>query len=355
MVLDRHEQQQRPYGYAPGFRGVLLVYGEERANAALIGELEQDGYQVQRASHPRTLAERCEPGQVDLVIFGMAPARGLEMLRALRADALAPGAGSLPVLWMSTSSETTTSLLRAFYAGADDVTRHPLGYAELLARVSALMRRRHSLINGAAVLSHGLLTVDTLACTATFAGVPVELRPREFALLVHLAREPTRVHEKQEILRAVWSYQCPGRTRTVDSHASRLRRTPARRCRRERVGVRGLRHRLPPRANRACGARHPKAQPGKEPHAMRTRARSRLNAATAAKDRLVALGFAVIEAREQKGMSARELADASGIPLRSLERIEAGEPDLDADATTDKTAPAPDLIAFGCMVRAARE
>jgi DNA-binding response OmpR family regulator len=203
---------------------MLLVYGEERANAALIGELEQDGYQVRRASHPRTLAERCEPGQVDLVIFGMAPARGLEMLRALRADALAPGAASVPVLWMSTSSETTISLLRAFDAGADDVTRHPLGYAELIARVRALMRRRHSLINGAAVLSHGLLTVDTLACTVTFGGVPVELRPREFALLVHLAREPTRVHEKQEILRAVWAYQSPGRTRTVDSHASRLRR-----------------------------------------------------------------------------------------------------------------------------------
>jgi DNA-binding response OmpR family regulator len=204
---------------------VLLVYGEERANAALIGELEQDGYHVRRASHPRTLAKRCEPGQVDLVIFGMTPARGLEMLRALRANALAPGAASVPVLWISTSSETTTSLLRAFDAGADDVTRHPLGYAELLlARVRALMRRRHSLINGAVVLSHGLLTVDTLACTVTFAGVPVELRPREFALLVHLAREPTRVHDKQEILRAVWAYQCPGRTRTVDSHASRLLR-----------------------------------------------------------------------------------------------------------------------------------
>jgi len=114
------------------------VYGEERANAALIGELEQDGYEVRRASQPRTLAERCEPGQVDLVIFGMAPVRGLEMLRALRANALAPGAVSLPVLWMGTSSETTTGLLRAFDAGADDVTRHPLGYAELLARVRTL-------------------------------------------------------------------------------------------------------------------------------------------------------------------------------------------------------------------------
>jgi DNA-binding response OmpR family regulator len=225
LALDLREQQPwRPYGYSPGFRGALLVYGEERANAALIGELEQDGYHVRRASHPRTLAERCEPGQVDLVIFGMTPARGLEMLRALRADVLAPGTASVPVLWMSTSSETTTSLLRVFEAGADDVTRHPLGYAELLARVRALMRRRHSLINGAAVLTHGPLTVDTLACTVDFAGAPVDLRPREFALLAHLAREPTRVHEKQEILRAVWAYQCPGRTRTVDTHASRLRR-----------------------------------------------------------------------------------------------------------------------------------
>lgn len=146
------------------------------------------------------------------------------MLRALRANVLAPGAAGIPVLWMGTSSETTTGLLRAFEAGADDVTRHPLGYAELLARVSALMRRRHSLIKGAAVLTHGLLTVDTLACTVDFAGVPVELRPREFALLVHLAREPTRVHERREILRAVWVYQRPGTTRTVDSHASRLRR-----------------------------------------------------------------------------------------------------------------------------------
>lgn len=89
---------------------------------------------------------------------------------------------------------------------------------------------------------------------------------------------------------------------------------------------------------------------------MRTRtARNRLAAAMVAKSRLVTLGLAVIEAREQKGMSASELAEASGIPLRSLERIEAGEPDPDADATTDKTTPAPDLIAFGCMVRAARE
>jgi transcriptional regulator with XRE-family HTH domain len=88
---------------------------------------------------------------------------------------------------------------------------------------------------------------------------------------------------------------------------------------------------------------------------MRTRTRNRLIAATVAKDRLIALGLAVIEAWERNGMSASELAEASGIPLRSLERIEAGEPDPDADATTDNTTPDPELIAFGRMVRAARE
>ena len=118
---------------------MLLVYGEQRANAALAGEIELDGYCVHRASRPGTLRERCKPGEVDLVIFGRAPHRGLDVLRALRAGELAPGAAGVRVLWMSASRETTTAVLRAFDAGADDVTRTPLGYAELLARVRALL------------------------------------------------------------------------------------------------------------------------------------------------------------------------------------------------------------------------
>jgi DNA-binding response OmpR family regulator len=89
LAHDAHKQlsSRRP--------AVLLVYGEKRANAGLAGELELDGYVVHRASHPATVRERCTPGPVDLVIFGQSPHRGFDVLRALRAGELAPGAAGV--------------------------------------------------------------------------------------------------------------------------------------------------------------------------------------------------------------------------------------------------------------------
>jgi DNA-binding response OmpR family regulator len=76
---------------------------------------------------------------------------------------------------------------------------------------------------GCSVLRYGELTIDTASRVVTYGPMPVELRRREYALLAYMARDPERVWTRHELLRDVWGYRSDGTTRTVDSHASRLR------------------------------------------------------------------------------------------------------------------------------------
>ena len=194
---------------------VVVIYGQESENEALADELALDGFDTRLVSDPASF------GEVDLIVFGRAPRRGagLGALRALRGGGLA-GSGAR-ILWMSTSSDAIDTL-RAFAAGADDVIRAPFVYAELLARVQALLRqddqRRHRRWSDT-----GALTIHTATRTVIFGSTLVELHRREYALLLYLAREPTRVVPKTELLRGVWGYPARDMSRTVESHASRLR------------------------------------------------------------------------------------------------------------------------------------
>lgn len=96
-------------------------------------------------------------------------------------------------------------------------------YEELLARMRAVLRRA----SGPGVrewLTVGEIEVDRRARTVRVAGEPVGLSTKEYELLVALAADPQRVFTKDELLRDVWGFRSTGRTRTLDSHASRLRR-----------------------------------------------------------------------------------------------------------------------------------
>ena len=206
-------------------RVVLLIVGEETRADSLAQQFALDGYDVRRASNPGELCARCAAGDVDLVIFSASlDAVGcLDGLRALRAGDLAPGASpNMRVLWDAGSEEV---VVRGFEAGADDVIRAPFGYAELLARVRALLRRppAETLVDLPAVLRYEALRVDTAAHQASFASTLLALCPMEYALLAHLVRDPVHVYSKKELLRDVWGYPSQIATRTVDSHASRLR------------------------------------------------------------------------------------------------------------------------------------
>jgi len=112
--------------------------------------------------------------------------------------------------------------VRGLVRGADDYVTKPFHYPELLARIGAILARV-SRSRDREVIRHGDLTVNTLSREVTVGGIKVDLSAKEYQLLTTLASEPGRVFTKAELLESVWGFRSQGRTRTLDSHASRLR------------------------------------------------------------------------------------------------------------------------------------
>lgn len=204
---------------------VLLVEPSEPVRRFLVQNLTADRFAVHAAEdlQDALLQLRRARPELALVALDLPEARGLEIVSRIRAgtgdDPWDPG---IPVVGLSRHGDPQ-SVVRAIDRGADDHLVRPFHYAELLARSTALLRRTR----GQTVcdeLRVGPLVVDRRARRATLHGQPVVLSAKEFALLDALARDPRRVVTKQELLRDVWGYLAAGRTRTVDSHASRLRR-----------------------------------------------------------------------------------------------------------------------------------
>ncbi len=133
--------------------------------------------------------------------------------------------------------------LRGFARGCDDYLVKPFSYYELSARVKALLRRTQRR-PGTARVRIGSLEVDAVSRQVWLRGEPVALSKKEYALLRALAAEPTRVFTREELLRGVWGFRAMGATRTLDSHAFRLRHKLNRGGDRFVVNVWGVGYRL---------------------------------------------------------------------------------------------------------------
>jgi DNA-binding response OmpR family regulator len=127
----------------------------------------------------------------------------------------------VPVIVLGSEQADAVDRVRAFQRGADDYLHRPIVYEELVARIRAVLRRVSP--SPGERLEAGDLVVDRVTRAVTLCGEPVHLAGKEFLLLEKLASEPRRVFTKDELLRDVWGFRTHCRTRTLDSHVSRLR------------------------------------------------------------------------------------------------------------------------------------
>jgi DNA-binding response OmpR family regulator len=217
--------RRKPYTEVTDLRPLLVVEDDELTRAFLLDNLAADGFRVAGASSVDEGLRAIEVRQPALVVLDLAleGASGLALLDRVRAaDGLASRLDpALPVIVLS-GRATDADRVRSFARGADDHLCKPFLYAELLARVRALLRRADGR-RARGVLRAGELTIDPATRAVRLAGRRIELSAKEFALLRMLASAPTRVFTKDELLRDVWGFRAAGSTRTLDSHACRLR------------------------------------------------------------------------------------------------------------------------------------
>jgi DNA-binding response OmpR family regulator len=204
---------------------VLLVEDDALLQTFLADNLAADGFTVMTAESVADglrLAAYRRP-DLALVDVGLPDGSGLELLARVRgadraSSRLEPG---LPIVVLS-GRTSELDRIRAFDRGADDFVAKPFSYGELRRRLDALLRRTRDRRGGGRVQVGGLV-VDPVSREVHVRGQRVALSAKEFALLLALASEPTRVYSKEELLRDVWGFRSLGTTRTLDSHACRLR------------------------------------------------------------------------------------------------------------------------------------
>lgn len=225
---------------------ILVIEDHPATRAFLADNLAADGYDVLEADCASDAERLMQTRFPDLAIvdLGLPDRDGLELLARVRGiDGIIVRADpDLPVLVL-TGRTAELDRLRGFQRGCDDYVTKPFSYPELLARIRALLRRSGRRPRQGR-LRVGSLELDPVSRQVWLHGEPVRLSKKEFGLLRALASEPTRVFTREELLRDVWGFRviCP--TRTIDSHAHRLRKKLNVRGERFMVNVWGVGYRL---------------------------------------------------------------------------------------------------------------
>jgi two-component system, OmpR family, response regulator RegX3 len=194
---------------------VLVVEDEESISEPLAEGLRREGFTVSVAA---TGAEALAAGEADVVLLDLRlpDFDGLDVCRMLRERS------DVPIIVVTARGEEADRVV-GLELGADDYVVKPFGLRELIARIRAVTRRSAGRMNAGPIVA-GRIRVDERARQVLVGGQEVELTPKEFELLLALARDPGVVMSRRRLLEDVWQTTWYGSTKTIDVHVAALRR-----------------------------------------------------------------------------------------------------------------------------------
>jgi DNA-binding response OmpR family regulator len=206
---------------------VLVVEDEESLLQTLRYNLSRAGHEVHLASDGLQALDLIRAQPPDLVVLDlMLPGLdGVELCRAVRAETANPAVAHVPILMLTARDEEIDKVV-GLEVGADDYLTKPFSMHELLARVKAQLRRADMGSVGQEAtlqLESGDLVIDVGSHRAMRGDEMLQLKRREFDLLVYFLRHPGQLQTREALLRNVWGYEYVGDTRTVDVHVRWLR------------------------------------------------------------------------------------------------------------------------------------
>jgi DNA-binding response OmpR family regulator len=198
---------------------ILVVDDEPNIIALVRLYLEKDGFKVIAAADGEEAIAMHRRHGPDLVVVDlMLPGRdGFDVCRAIRREA------DTPILMLTARSDDVDAIV-GLELGADDYLTKPFNPRVLVARVRAVLRRTETTVAGGRPTEVGGLRIDPRRREATIGDRRLDLRAREFDLLVALARDPGVVLSRDALLENVWATDFQGETRTVDVHVAELRK-----------------------------------------------------------------------------------------------------------------------------------
>ena len=201
---------------------VLVADDEEKIRDLVITYLQAEGYAAEGASDGRAAIELVEKKSYDLLVLDlmMPGLDGWTVCREIRRNS------DIPILILTARGDEIDRIL-GLELGADDYVVKPFSPRELVARVKAILRRtrkdRPEPEDKEKIIELAGLSISPGSREVAVGGQPVQLTPKEFDLLLHMAGSPGRVYTREQLLEHVWGYNFFGEARTVDTHVTRLR------------------------------------------------------------------------------------------------------------------------------------